>query len=164
MDKSIYQLAESLGMRLRSKGWQLALAESCTGGGIAHAVTDVPGSSVWFDRGFVTYSNVAKQDMLGVQSATLERVGAVSRETALEMAAGALVHSRADLVLAVTGIAGPDGGTTEKPVGTVYIACQRRGHDGDCFKKQFSGDRQSVRRQVVVFCLQLAQEQVVMSS
>ena len=164
MDKSIYQLAESLGLLLQATQWQLALAESCTGGGIAHAVTEVPGSSAWFDRGFVTYSNAAKQDMLGVQATTLAQFGAVSQETALEMVAGALEHSRANLALAVTGIAGPGGGTPEKPVGTVYIACQRRGDQGVCFKKLFSGDRRSIRHQVIVFCLRLAKEQMGMSS
>jgi len=159
MDCSIYELAESLGLQLAARQWQLALAESCTGGGIAQAVTEVPGSSGWFDRGFVTYSNAAKVDMLGVQTATLERVGAVSRETALEMVSGALVRSQANLAVAVTGIAGPDGGSPEKPVGTVYIAYQLRGSEGQCLKKQFNGDRSAVRRQVISFCLQLALEQ-----
>jgi nicotinamide-nucleotide amidase len=161
MGHSIYQLAESLGQALQARHWQLALAESCTGGGIAQAITDVPGSSAWFDRGFVTYSNAAKQDMLGVQAATLQRVGAVSGETALEMVVGALAHSGADLAIAVTGIAGPGGGTPEKPVGTVYIASQQRGCEGLCIKKVFPGDRLAVRRQVVAFCLQLALEQTV---
>ncbi|MDD2760428.1 MAG: nicotinamide-nucleotide amidohydrolase family protein [Methylomonas sp.] len=159
MDESTYRLAEALGRELLARQWQLALAESCTGGGIAQAVTDVPGSSAWFDRGFVTYSNAAKVELLGVQAATLERVGAVSQEIALEMAAGALTHSRADLVLAVTGIAGPGGGSVDKPVGTVYIACQLRGGLGVCIRKQFAGGRCGVRRQVVAFCLQLAREQ-----
>ena len=141
MDKCIYELAESLGLLLQTKEWQLALAESCTGGGISQAVTEVPGSSAWFDRGFVTYSNAAKEDMLGVQTLTLERFGAVSEETALEMVMGALAHSQANLAVAVTGIAGPGGGTREKPVGTVYIACQKRGD------------------QVIMFSLQLLQEQ-----
>ena len=150
-----YQLAESLGQQLLVRHWQLALAESCTGGAIAKAVTDVPGSSTWFDRGFVTYSNAAKIDMLGVQASSLGQFGAVSRETALEMAKGALAHSLADLALAVTGIAGPGGGTPEKPVGTVYIAWQLRGGQGVCVKKHFSGDRAEVRSQVVACCLAL---------
>lgn len=160
MDHSIFQIAELLGRHLIARRWQLALAESCTGGGIAQAITDVPGSSAWFDRGFVTYSNASKIDMLGVQPSTLRQAGAVSEETALEMAAGALAHSRADLVLAVTGIAGPDGGTPDKPVGTVYIACQKRGGEGFSVKKLFSGDRQAVRRQTLAFSLQLALDQL----
>lgn len=154
----IYSLAESLGAKLLERQWQLALAESCTGGGIAQAITDVAGSSAWFDRGFVTYSNAAKVDMLGLPPSTLASFGAVSQETALAMVAGALAHSAADLAIAVTGIAGPGGGSEEKPVGTVFIAWQLRGHEGACVRKQFSGDRLSVRRQVVAFCLQLARD------
>lgn len=153
MDSNVYNLAVELGKRLKSLNWQLALAESCTGGAIAQAVTDVAGSSAWFDRGFVTYSNAAKVDMLGVKQTTLNTVGAVSQETALEMVAGALAHSHADLALAVTGIAGPDGGSAEKPVGTVFIGWQRRGHSGVCVKQCFAGDRHAVRQQVVEFCL-----------
>ncbi|MDT4289003.1 CinA family protein [Methylomonas sp. MO1] len=149
-----YLLAEALGNRLNILSLRLALSESCTGGGIAKAITDVPGSSGWFDRGFVTYSNDAKIDMLGVKPETLARVGAVSEETALEMVAGTLTNSLADLALAVTGIAGPDGGTPLKPVGTVFIAWQKRGANGACLKKQFSGDRQSIRQQATLFCLQ----------
>lgn len=161
MNHSIFRLAESLGQHLITRRWRLAVAESCTGGGIAQAITDVPGSSVWFDRGFVTYSNASKVDMLGVQASTLQRVGAVSSEAALEMVAGALVHSQADLALAVTGIAGPDGGTLDKPVGTVFIAYQRRGCEAVCTRMLFAGDRQAVRRQTVAFCLQLAFDQAV---
>jgi nicotinamide-nucleotide amidase len=153
MDNNLYNLAVSLGNRLKNRNWQLALAESCTGGAIAKAVTDVAGSSAWFDRGFVTYSNDAKVDMLAVKQTTLDTVGAVSQETALEMVAGALTHSQADLALAVTGIAGPDGGSAEKPVGTVFIGWQRRGHAGVCVKQCFAGDRHAVRQQVVEFCL-----------
>lgn len=156
MDQALYESAVLLGSRLRKRAWQLALAESCTGGGIAKTITDVPGSSAWFDRGFVTYSNAAKVDMLGVRQATLNEKGAVSEETALEMVAGALAFSLADLAMAVTGIAGPDGGTSEKPVGTVFIAWQVRGQPGQCVKQLFSGDRREVRRQVVRFCLQQA--------
>ncbi|MCK9606690.1 MAG: CinA family protein [Methylomonas sp.] len=156
MDRALYESAVLLGSRLQKRAWQLALAESCTGGGIAKTITDVPGSSVWFDRGFVSYSNAAKVDMLGVSQATLNAKGAVSEETALEMVEGALANSLADLAMAVTGIAGPDGGTGEKPVGTVFIAWQVRGQPSHCVKQQFSGDRLAVRRQVVLFCLQQA--------
>lgn len=156
MYQYIFELAVEIGKQLKARHWQLALAESCTGGGIAQAVTDVSGSSAWFDRGFVTYSNAAKVEMLGVKQATLNSYGAVSSETAMEMAAGALNHSAADLAVAVTGIAGPDGGTMDKPVGTVFIAWQLRGRDGVCVKQHFSGDRIEIRRQVIVFCLQQA--------
>lgn len=156
MDEPLNYLSVSLGRKLRSCGWRLVLAESCTGGALAKAVTDVPGSSAWFDRGFVTYSNAAKVDMLGVSQATLNAKGAVSEETALEMAEGALEHSLADLAMAVTGIAGPDGGSAEKPVGTVFIAWQLRGQPGYCVKQQFSGDRQAVRSLTVLFCLRQA--------
>lgn len=116
------EIITELGGHLRRRGWWLACAESCTGGGIAAALTDIAGSSAWFDRGFVTYSNEAKQDMLGVSGTTLAHFGAVSRETVLEMASGALAHSRAQLSVAVSGIAGPGGGTPDKPVGTVWLA------------------------------------------
>jgi nicotinamide-nucleotide amidase len=154
MHDPIYLLAEALGTRLKTLDLRLALAESCTGGGIAKAITDVPGSSGWFDRGFVTYSNDAKIDMLGVKPGTLAKLGAVSEEAALEMVAGALTHSLADVALAVTGIAGPDGGMPTKPVGTVFIAWQARSTTGVCLQKQFSGDRQSIRQQATLFCLQ----------
>jgi len=157
-----YALAVKLGQALHERQWQLALAESCTGGGIAKAVTDVPGSSAWFDCGFVTYSNAAKVEMLGVMQATLDSVGAVSEEAALEMVAGALSRSRAHFALAVTGIAGPTGGTAEKPVGTVFIAWQQRGQAGICVKKQFAGDRLLIRQQVVAFCLQQSIEKVIL--
>ncbi|MGY6275679.1 CinA family protein [Methylomonas sp. MgM2] len=163
MNTKIYRLAESIGQLLHAKECKLALAESCTGGGIAQAVTDVPGSSAWFDRGFVTYSNVSKIELLGVKPSTLERFGAVSRETALEMVAGALAHSRADLALAVTGIAGPGGGSPDKPVGTVFIAFQMRAQQGVCERKLFSGDRLSIRKQVIVSGLQLALDRLVTS-
>lgn len=155
MHDPCYLLAEQLGLCLKRQNRILALAESCTGGGIAAAVTDVSGSSVWFDRGFVTYSNAAKVELLGVQPRTLRTQGAVSAETAREMAAGALAHSSADLALAVTGIAGPEGGTTDKPVGTVFVAWLQRGsEEAACVRKQFSGDRQNIRQQTVLFCLQ----------
>ncbi len=156
METSLYALAETLGLQLQCRQWQLALAESCTGGGIAKVVTDVAGSSAWFDRGFVTYSNHSKTELLGVAQDTLNRFGAVSRECALEMAAGALAHSHAELALAVTGIAGPDGGTPDKPVGTVFIAWQQRGQPGDCCRQLFSGDRAGIRQQATRYCLQQA--------
>jgi nicotinamide-nucleotide amidase len=136
----VTQLAE----RLTRRGWWLVCAESCTGGGIAAALTDLAGSSAWFDRGFVTYSNQAKQDMLGVAAETLARHGAVSRETAVEMARGALARSNAQLSVAVTGIAGPSGGTPDKPVGTVWLAwADEQGVSATC--ERFPGDRARVR-------------------
>src|SRR3990167_5136864 len=111
-------LAKELGTTLKPRGLLLATAESCTGGGLSYWITSVPGSSDWYERGFVTYSNAAKIEMLGVRSATLEKFGAVSEEIAREMALGALAHSKANVSIAVTGIAGPDGGTPDKPVGT----------------------------------------------
>ena len=156
MERNTYFLSEQLGAHLREIGWQLTLAESCTGGGIAQAITDVPGSSAWFDRGFVTYSNAAKVEMLDVQQSTLDNHGAVSQPTAIEMAGGALNQSHAQLALAVTGIAGPDGGTAEKPVGTVFIGWQCRGQPADCVKMHFAGDRQAIRQQVIMFTLQQA--------
>lgn len=113
--------------RLRRRGWRLATAESCTGGLIAAAITEIPGSSDVFDRGFVTYSNEAKQEMIAVRAETLANYGAVSRETAMEMATGAITASRADVAVSVTGIAGPGGGSFEKPVGLVHLAVAMRG-------------------------------------
>ena len=145
----IAQLADALVRR----GWYLACAESCTGGGIAAALTDVAGSSAWFDRGFVTYSNAAKREMLGVSAQTLEHHGAVSCETVLEMAQGALGHSSARLAVAVSGIAGPGGGSPEKPVGTVWIAWA--GPNGaEAVPHLFPGDRRAVREASVDAALQ----------
>jgi nicotinamide-nucleotide amidase len=125
----LVQQAERLLQQLRAKGLKLATAESCTGGLIAALLTEIAGSSDVVDRGHVTYSNEAKMEMLGVPQATLESVGAVSRETALAMAAGALVHSRADIAVAVTGVAGPGGGSDAKPVGLVHLSVARKGRD-----------------------------------
>jgi nicotinamide-nucleotide amidase len=148
-DSDLVSLSAQLGERLRAARHMLVTAESCTGGWIAKAVTDVPGSSDWFDCGLAAYSYEAKQALLGVRPETLERHGAVSRETALEMVAGALVHSGASLAVAVTGIAGPGGGTPDKPVGTVWIAWKRRGGYPKAEVFHFDGDRESVRRQTV---------------
>jgi nicotinamide-nucleotide amidase len=147
-------LARRVGARLKARRLKLATAESCTGGWIAQAVTSVSGSSEWFDRGFVTYSNEAKKELLGVRAATLSRHGAVSRETAREMAAGALARSRAQVAVAVTGVAGPTGGTKEKPVGTVCFAWSRKGRAPESATRRFSGGRESVRRQSVIAALQ----------
>jgi len=132
----------------------LATAESCTGGWLAKVVTDIPGSSAWFDRGFVTYCNQAKQDMLGVSAATLGDHGAVSEEVALAMAQGALGHSRAGVAVAITGIAGPDGGTEDKPVGTVCFAWVRTDGTSPTRRVRFAGNREEVRHQSVRFALE----------
>jgi nicotinamide-nucleotide amidase len=146
-------LASKVGQRLKTASQSLVTAESCTGGWVAQAVTSVAGSSAWFERGFVTYSNAAKQELLGVNGKTLEKHGAVSEETAREMAQGALAHSKGTLALAVTGVAGPSGGTKAKPVGMVCFAwATRRGTRSET--KHFSGDRQSVRRQSVIRALE----------
>jgi nicotinamide-nucleotide amidase len=149
MDNELYQLAEQLGNKLKICGYKIATAESCTGGWIAQCLTEVPGSSVWFDRGFVTYSNNAKVQMLQVNEQTLMQHGAVSAETAQQMAAGALANSEADWAIAVTGIAGPDGGSAEKPVGTVFIAWQNKAGFIKIEKLQLSGTRHEIRRQTV---------------
>ena len=153
-DSDLAMLSEQLGERLRASRHMLVTAESCTGGWIAKAVTDVPGSSDWFDCGLAAYSYEAKQALLGVRPETLERHGAVSRETVLEMVAGALVHSGASLAVAVTGIAGPGGGTPDKPVGTVWIAWKRRGGYPLAELFHFDGDREAVRRQTVSAALE----------
>ncbi|MCK0153093.1 CinA family protein [Alcanivorax sp. S6407] len=151
---AIQQAAQQLADTLVKQKLMAVTAESCTGGGIARELTEIAGSSRWFERGFVTYSNDAKQDMLGVSAATLEAHGAVSEETALEMARGAIGHSRGHISVAVTGIAGPDGGTPEKPVGTVWIAWgQKLGYaEAQCF--QFQGDRHAVRQQTILAAIE----------
>ncbi len=146
-------LARQVGEVLRAQGMMLVTAESCTGGGIAQAVTRVSGSSAWFDRGFVTYSNVAKEEMLGVSPETLEQHGAVSEQTVREMAQGALEYSRAQVALSVSGIAGPTGGTPEKPVGLVWFAwATADAVRAECH--QLSGDRDAVRSKSVSIALQ----------
>jgi nicotinamide-nucleotide amidase len=147
-------LATLVGAKLRAKGLMLTAAESCTGGWVAQAVTSVAGSSDWFERGFVTYSDTAKQEMLGVSARTLVVHGSVSEETAREMAAGALAHSRAQLAVAITGIAGPGGGSADKPVGTVCIAWALKSGAVSAETRQFKGNRESVRRQSVIAALQ----------
>jgi len=149
MDKEVNELAQQLGEVLKQKGIKIVTAESCTGGGIAQAITDIPGSSDWFDRGFVTYSNQSKVEMLQVKQLSLDQFGAVSAEVAIEMVEGALLNSNANIAVSVTGIAGPSGGTNLKPVGTVYLAWQTVGDKANCIKQVFSGDREQVRLQTV---------------
>jgi nicotinamide-nucleotide amidase len=152
-DAALRALAESVGEMLRERGQALATAESCTGGWIAKLLTDIAGSSAWFDGAAVTYSNDAKQALLGVTTGTLERHGAVSRETAVEMVAGVVAGFGASVAVAVTGIAGPTGGTPEKPVGTVWIAWQRHGGAARAEEFRFEGGRDAVRRQTVAAAL-----------
>jgi nicotinamide-nucleotide amidase len=147
------ELAKTLGARLRRASEILATAESCTGGWAAQVVTSVAGSSAWFERGFVTYSNEAKQELLGVRAETLRAHGAVSEETAREMARGALERSRATVSVSITGVAGPAGGTPEKPVGTVCFAWARSG-EVRSETRRFGGDRESIRRQSVILALE----------
>ncbi len=149
-DTRLQALALETGHRLKSARLRLATAESCTGGWIAKCMTDVAGSSEWFDRGFVTYSNQAKMEMLGVRAATLARHGAVSEQTVREMAAGALANSRARVAVAVSGIAGPSGGTPEKPVGTVWLGWQLDDNPALARRWAFEGDRDAIRRQAVL--------------
>ena len=153
-DLALYALAERVGAALKERGLMLVTAESCTGGWIAEAVTMVPGSSDWFERGFVTYTYISKREMLGVLPQTLESHGAVSEQTVAEMARGALAASHAQLAVAVSGTAGPGGGTPAKPVGTVCIAWQRAGGAARCETRLFSGNREMVRRQSVMRALE----------
>jgi len=148
------KLAAKVGETLKSHGLMLATAESCTGGGVAQAITEVAGSSAWFERGFVTYSNLSKQQMLGVRETTLKQHGAVSEMTVREMVAGALVNSAAQVALAVSGIAGPDGGTAEKPVGTVWFAWGIKQGETHAQRYQLDGNRAEIRAKAVHIALQ----------
>jgi nicotinamide-nucleotide amidase len=149
--EALESLAARLGEILLARGWMLAAAESCTGGWAAQAITAVAGSSAWFERGVVTYSNAAKQDLLGVSAATLAQQGAVSEATVREMAEGALRRSRAQAAFAISGIAGPSGGSPGKPVGTVWFAWAVAGRPTQAEVRQFGGDRRAVRAQAVAY-------------
>lgn len=138
-----------LGQLLQHKQLLLTTAESCTGGGLGYFLTAVPGSSTWYERGFVTYSNEAKIEMLNVKADTLAKYGAVSEQTAREMAEGSLKNSRADISVAITGIAGPDGGTPDKPVGTVWLAFAGKNIDTEVQVNIFPGDRTAIRLAII---------------
>jgi len=153
-DVDLDALSQRIGAALQRAGLTLVTAESCTGGGIAEVVTRTAGSSVWFDCGIVSYSNVAKTELLGVDANLIKMHGAVSETVAAAMVLGALKHSAADLALSVTGIAGPDGGSTDKPVGTVCFGWCRRDGLPQADTRHFAGDRASVRRQTTVFALE----------
>src|SRR5690349_3207560 len=157
-DPTLHRLAEQLGDLLRANRHTVCTAESCTGGWIAKMITDIPGCSDWFDCGMAAYSYEAKQALLGVRQETLTEHGAVSRETVTEMVSGALVTSGASIAVAVTGIAGPTGGTPEKPVGTVWIGWKRRGGYAQAELFHFVGDREDVRRQTVAAALRGVQK------
>lgn len=146
-------LAAELGLALKARGLMLAMAESCTGGMVAQAITSIAGSSEWFDRGFITYSNAAKMDMLGVSSETLAQYSAVSEQTASEMALGALKNSASQIAGSITGIAGPDGGTEEKPVGMVCFAWAGQNFPVSTDTRLFHGNREQIRQQAAIFMI-----------
>lgn len=151
-DNELYALAEQVGEHLKKSGRKLTVAESCSGGWIAKTITDVPGSSAWFEYGFTTYSDIAKRDLLGVKITTLQEAGAVSQPVVTEMAEGALKRASADVAVAVSGVAGPDGGLEGKPVGSVWFCLSaRRGQsiDSNARIKFFKGDREEIRRRTV---------------
>ncbi len=150
--------ASNLGNFLNNTHSRIATAESCTGGWLGQCITDIAGSSTWFDRGFITYSNQSKSEMLNVQSTSIEEFGAVSAEVAKQMTQGALLNSQADYAIAITGIAGPSGGTRQKPVGTVYIAWQKRTQPAVVTLEHFSGNRQEIRLQAVYKALNIIPE------
>lgn len=154
MNEEIARLSETLGNALQLKCWQVTAAESCTGGGVSHAITSVPGSSSWFEAGFVTYSNTMKTQLLGVGEDTLARSGAVSTEVAEAMLQGALERSGADIGVAVSGIAGPGGGSRSKPVGTVVFASGSAANFNSSVH-YFAGSREQIREQSVVMALRL---------
>ncbi len=156
MSQKMKPLILAIAEKLKTRHWKLTTAESCTGGGIAFYLTSIAGSSDWFERGFVTYSNHSKEELVGVQSSTLNQFGAVSEQTAQEMAEGALTHSQAQLSLAVTGIAGPTGGSLDKPVGTVWFAYASHTASTRSFVKLLAGDRTDIREQTIrVACEEL---------
>ena len=158
-DSELMQLSEQVGLALKARRATVTTAESCTGGWIAKTLTDIAGSSAWFERGFVTYSNEAKVEMIGVSEATLEAHGAVSEQVVAEMAVGALRAAKATYALSVSGIAGPDGGSAEKPVGTVWFGLACASGQGITHVERFDGDRESVRRQATIFALRMLWQQ-----
>lgn len=157
-DQELHALAQTIAAIFLERGATLVAAESCTGGWIAKTLTDIAGSSAWFECGVVAYSYEAKEALLGVRPETLEHHGAVSRETVTEMVAGALARFGATVAVAVTGIAGPSGGMPDKPVGTVWIGWKRRGGYAQTEVFQFDGDREAVRRQTVAAALRGVQK------
>lgn len=153
MDSDLVELSAAIGAVCLARKLTIATAESCTGGWAAQVITHTPGSSTWFDRGFITYTNAAKADMLGVPMNTIETFGAVSLETATAMAVGALQYSNALISLSITGIAGPTGGSPDKPIGTVCFGWSGKNAAPSCERRLFSGDRENIRRQSVLHAL-----------
>ena len=163
-DSELMQLSEQVGQALKARGATVTTAESCTGGWVAKVITDIAGSSAWFERGFVTYSNEAKAQMIGVREETLAQHGAVSEPVVVEMAIGALKAARADYAVSISGIAGPDGGREEKPVGTVWFAFATARGEGITRRECFSGDRDAVRRQATAYALQTLWQQFLQNT
>jgi nicotinamide-nucleotide amidase len=161
-DIVLYELAQRAGRALEERGWMVTTAESCTGGWVSEAITMVPGSSAWFERGFVTYTYISKREMLGVKSETLEAQGAVSEAVVREMVQGALKASHAQVALAVSGTAGPGGGTLQKPVGTVCFAWALEGGEPRAETLLFAGDREEIRRKAVIHALSVLIELVTL--
>jgi len=153
-ESRLRELARELGARMQSEGIRLASAESCTGGWLAKIITDIPGSSGWFSASVVSYSNQAKQSLLAVRASTLETFGAVSAETVNEMVEGVFAHTDADIAVSISGIAGPEGGSDEKPVGLVWFGWGRRGENVFAERFVFGGDREEVRKQAVAKALE----------
>ena len=163
-DSELMQLSEQVGQALKARGATVTTAESCTGGWVAKVITDIAGSSAWFERGFVTYSNEAKAQMIGVREETLAQHGAVSEPVVVEMAIGALKAARADYAVSISGIAGPDGGSEEKPVGTVWVGFATARGEGITRRECFSGDRDAVRRQATAYALQTLWQQFLQNT
>ncbi|BBU81717.1 nicotinamide-nucleotide amidohydrolase PncC [Escherichia coli] len=175
-ESELMQLSEQVGLALKARGATVTTAESCTGGWVAKVITDIAGSSAWFERGFVTYSNEAKacriicsqfyrrRQMIGVREETLAQHGAVSEPVVVEMAIGALKAARADYAVSISGIAGPDGGSEEKPVGTVWFAFATARGEGITRRECFSGDRDAVRRQATAYALQTLWQQFLQNT
>lgn len=163
-DSELMQLSEQVGLALKARGATVTTAESCTGGWVAKAITDIAGSSAWFERGFVTYSNEAKAQMIGVREETLVQHGAVSEPVVVEMAIGALKAARAHFAVSISGIAGPDGGSEEKLVGTVWFSFASASGEGITRRECFSGDRDAVRRQATAYALQTLWQQFLQNT
>ena len=160
-EQELRDLAEQLGECLMARGLKLASAESCTGGWLAKIITDIPGSSAWFTGSVVSYSNEAKQSLLGVSENTLKEFGAVSGETVLEMSDGLFAHTDADVAVSVSGIAGPDGGSEDKPVGLVWLSWGKRDKSVFANPYNFAGDREAVRKQSIKQALNNLQDLLV---
>tara|TARA_B100000686_G_scaffold282636_1_gene305158 strand:+ start:3851 stop:4414 length:564 start_codon:yes stop_codon:yes gene_type:complete len=153
-DETLYNLAKRVGLALTQQGLVLVSAESCTGGWLGQIVTSIPGSSAWYQNGFITYTAKSKQELLGISTKTIKKYGEVSEETAREMAHGAAIRSRAQAAVSITGIAGPGGGTMNKPVGMVCFAWEIKDNHTQSATRHFSGDRKAVRQQAVAVAMQ----------